>query len=86
MRNADDMGLPPPIDTRHPQILLETYQRGDKLSDAELAILGGKMQSLADLSYGFGDMFRLQASYAQKVADDCRSFIKSRAERANKAS
>lgn len=68
--------------TRHPAILLETYQRGDRLADDELECLMGEMRALADASFRFGDIFRLQACYAQKVADDCKSFLASRRERA----
>lgn len=67
--------------SHHPRTLLEIYQRGDKLSDAELPVLGGKMQALAKLCFEFGPMFQLQAAYAQKVADDCRRFIAARAEK-----
>lgn len=67
---------------RHPAKILETYQIGDHINDDELEALRSEMQALADASWRFGDLFRLQAAYAQKVADDCRSFLRSRQERA----
>lgn len=65
---------------RHVETLLKTYQLGDRLSDAELEYLGTEAQKLADSCWLFGEMFRLQAVYAEKVARDCREYLASRQE------
>lgn len=70
---------------RHVRTCLEIYQRGDHLDDDELEALANEMQALADASFKFGDLFRLQAVYADKVAHDCKSFLRNRRERAAKA-
>ena len=45
---------------RHPNAILETYRRGDKLSDEELEFLRKSMQDIADSTSRFGDLFTLQ--------------------------
>jgi hypothetical protein len=64
---------------RHPSTRLATYQNGDRLEDDELEALADEMERLADLCFGFGDMFRLTGVYAEKVRYDCRAFLKARA-------
>ena len=70
---------------RHVRTCLEVYQRGDRLDDDELEALANEMQALADASFKFGDLFRLQAVYADRVAHECKAFLRSRRERANAA-
>ena len=67
---------------RHLRTILEAYQANDHIADDELEALQNEMQAIADVTWKYGDLFRLQAAYAQKVADDCRDFLKSRRERA----
>lgn len=69
---------------RHRREILDTYRRGDKLPDDELEFLRQTMQDIADAVSGFGDLFTLQYAYAQRVADDCRQFQKSRIEGARR--
>lgn len=66
---------------RHLRECLETYQRGDRLDDDELEALATEMKTLADVSYQFGDVFRLQAAYADRVSRDCLDFMRSRTAR-----
>lgn len=70
---------------RHRREILDTYRRGDKLPDDELEFLRATMQEIADAVSGFGDLFTLQYAYAQRVADDCRDFQRSRAESAKRS-
>lgn len=70
---------------RHVAKCLEVYQLGDHLDDDEIEALGVEMRVLADASFRFGDMFRLQAVYADKVAHDCKQFLASRRERIERA-
>lgn len=70
---------------RHRREILDTYRRGDRLSDDELEFLQRDMQAIADAVSGYGDLFTLQFAYAQRVADDCRSFRESRRESAKRA-
>lgn len=67
---------------RHPSTRLQAYQNGDRLEDDELEALIDEMSRLSDLCFGFGEMFRLQGVYAEKVRYDCQTFLKSRRERA----
>lgn len=69
---------------RHRREILDTYRRGDKLQDDELAFLRSEMQAIADAVSGYGDLFMLQFAYAQRVADDCRQFQEHRAEMAKR--
>ena len=63
---------------RHPRTVLEAYQRGDHVEDNELEMLAAEMQALADKGSKFGEIFRLQTVYADKVAYDCKSFLTAR--------
>lgn len=68
---------------RHPSTRLQAYQNGDRLEDDELEALANEMGQLADICFRFGEMFRLQAVYADKVRYDCKSFLSARRQRAS---
>ncbi|MBK8467858.1 MAG: hypothetical protein IPL32_18760 [Chloracidobacterium sp.] len=67
---------------RHPATVLKAYHLGDHMDDDELEMLAMEMQAIADNTAKFGEMFRLQTVYADKVAYDCKAFLRSRRERA----
>jgi hypothetical protein len=67
--------------TRHVSTLLSVYHLGDHLDDDELAALADAMTKIADACFPFGDLFRLQAVYAEKVRYDCNQFLKARREK-----
>ena len=66
---------------RHVSKLLSVYQLGDHLDDDELQALEDAMTRIADACFPFGDLFRLQAVYAEKVRYDCNQFLKARREK-----
>ena len=63
---------------RHPTTVLKAYQLGDHIDDDELEMLAAEMQSIADNASKFGEIFSLQTRYADKVAYDCKAFLKAR--------
>lgn len=65
---------------RYKAKLLEVYRNGDRLEDDELEYLSAELSRLADELFAYGDMFRLQAIYFNKVAYDCKAFLKFRKE------
>jgi hypothetical protein len=69
---------------RKPADILRDFRDGEKLSDAELEFLRGDMQKLSSLSNDYGELFALTGSYAFRVAMDCESYLRARAEMRNK--
>lgn len=47
--------------------ILETYRRGDRLTDDEMDALNKAMKALADAASPFGDLFLTTYIYAKQV-------------------